>query len=102
MYIPEPTDNHCTCTKANCPKANGNDYELILKVMLKLFCPTVTVHIGDKKQIISFGAHHTTSYLFDRDDLMDVTQSKMPLDEWVRVTFLLSKGDGAIITIYNR
>ena len=97
-----PDYNYCTCTKGNCTNGNDNDYEAIFKVMIKLCCPTVTVHIGNKKQIISFGAHHTTSYIFNEDNLMDITQSKMSLEEWVQVTFLLSKGDGATITIYNR
>ena len=88
---------------SNCHKANDvNDYKNIFEVMIKLRCPTVTVHKGSMKQIISFGAHHTTSYIFDDDNLIDITQAKMPLEEWIQVTFLLSKGDGAIITIYNR
>lgn len=90
---------------SSCPKTNdtnGNDYETMLKIMLKLCCPTVTVHKGDEKHIISFGAHHTTSYIFDSDNLMDVTQTKISFEEWVQVTFLLTRRDGAIITIYNR
>lgn len=79
-----------------------NDYKNIFEVMIKLHCPTVTVHKGNMKQIISFGAHHTTSYIFDSDDLMDITQSKVSIEEWIQCTFMLSKGDGATITIYNR
>ena len=84
--------------------SNGNesDYDAIFKVMIKMRCPTVTVKVDDKKHIISFGAHHTTSYIFNGNDLMDITQSEMSLEEWVMTTFLLSKRDGAVITIYNR
>ena len=92
-------DSTCFCTNGN---GNESDYDAIFKVMIKMRCPTVTVKVDDKKQIISFGAHHTTSYIFNGNDLMDITQTKMPLEEWVMTTFLLSKRDGAVITIYNR
>lgn len=90
--------HYYTCTNGN---GNESDYDAIFKVMIKLHCPTVTVHIDNKKQIISFGAHHTTSYLFCEDDLMDITQSEMSFNEWLHYSFLVSKGNGAVTTIYN-
>lgn len=100
----KPDETCYTCTKSTCTNGNGNtnDYDAIFKVMIKLHCPIVTVHIGNAKHIISFGAHHTTSHIFRENELVDITQSEMSLEEWVMTTFLLSKGDGAVITIYNK
>ena len=93
------TERRSFCTNGN---GNETDYDAILKVMIKFHCPTVTVDVDDKRHIISFGAHHTTSYIFHGNDLIDITQTKISFEEWIMTTFLISKGDGAVITIYNR
>ena len=98
----KPDETCYTCTKSTCTNGNGNDYEDLLKMLLKFSVPTVTVHKGNKKHIISFGAHCTTEYVFEGNDLMDMAANNLSFIEWLSQTFLLSKRDGAVITIYNK
>lgn len=78
-----------------------NDYEAMLKMLCKFHVPTVTIHKGDVKHIISFGAQCTMEYVFERNELVDITANDMSFIEWLSHTFVLSKGDGSKITIYN-
>lgn len=94
-------DNNFFAT-CSCSNANENDYETLLKMMLKFKVPTVTIHKGNKKFIISFGAHDTTQYVFENNELFDIVPSKTSFLDWIATSFLINKGDNSIVTIYNR
>lgn len=78
-----------------------DDYEAMLKMLCKFHVPTVTVHKGDVKHIISFGAQCTMEYVFEGNELFDVKVKNLSFLDWFSHTFLFHKGDGSIITIYN-
>lgn len=88
-----------TCS---CSNGNENDYETLLKMMLKFRIITVTFHKGNVKIIRSFGENCTIDYVFEGNELVEIETREMSFTEWITSEFLLHKGDGSTITIYNR
>ena len=99
----KPDETCYTCTKSTCTNGNGNtnDYEAMLKMLLKFDVPTVTVHKGNKKHIISFGAYYAIEYIFEENELLDIVPREMAFKEWILCRFIPPKGDGSTVTVYN-
>lgn len=95
-----PNHYYCTYTQGNCTE--GNDYEDMLKMLLKFNVPIVTIHKGNSKSIISFACNGTIEYIFEGNELFDIRPRECTFSEWILTKFVLLKGDESIITIYNR